>query len=133
MQSSFIAGTEASATFLTWALTELMHKPETLKRVQDEVDSVVGRERLVREQDIPQLQLLGAIIKETFRLHSSPFLIPRQPSENTKVAGYDIPSTARVFVSIWAIQRDPAVWEQPLEFLPDRFLEKTRDFSRIVV
>lgn len=100
-----------------------------MKRAQDEVDSVVGRERLVREEDVPQLKFLGAIVKETLRLHQSLFLIPRQPTQNCQVGGYDIPSNARVFVNVHAICRDPAVWERPVEFVPQRFLDKSIDFN----
>ncbi|CAM6091206.1 unnamed protein product [Calypogeia fissa] len=130
LQASFIAGTESTSSAMQWALTELVRHPKLMKKVQDEVDFVVGRERMVRDDDIPQLKLLEAVVKETLRLHPpGPFLLPRQPIQNCKVGGYDIPSTARVFVSTWAIGRDPAVWENPLEFLPERFLDNPRDFN----
>lgn len=109
---------------------ELIRNPTLRKKLQDEVDGVVGRDRLVQEADLPRMPLLDAVVKETLRLHPpGPFLLPRQPSQNSKVGGYDIPSNARVFVSLWAIGRDPDVWERPLEFLPERFLDKPRDYN----
>ncbi|XP_057505550.1 cytochrome P450 76C3-like [Actinidia eriantha] len=49
------------------------------------------------------------------------------PGENhwkaiVRVLSYYIPQNTRLFVNVWAIGRDPNVWENPLEFDPDRFL-----------
>ncbi|KAK1305741.1 Geraniol 8-hydroxylase [Acorus calamus] len=73
-------------------------------------------------------------MKEVLRLHPAlPLLVPHRPSEPATVAGYAVPKDARVFVNVWAIHRDGSVWEDPLEFRPERFLgeenEKRRDFS----
>jgi cytochrome P450 len=46
-----------------------------------------------------------------------------------KFRGYDIPQKTRVFINLWAIQRDPTVWERPEEFLPERFKDNPVDFK----
>uniref|UniRef100_A0A804LKQ0 trimethyltridecatetraene synthase n=1 Tax=Zea mays TaxID=4577 RepID=A0A804LKQ0_MAIZE len=115
-------GTDTSAVTVEWAMSELLRNPEVLAKATEELDRVVGRNRLVAEGDIPSLPYLDAVVKETLRLHPvAPLLTPRLCREDVSVGGYDIPAGARVFVNAWAIGRDPAVWEAPLEFRPERF------------
>lgn len=119
----FTAGTDTSASTVEWAIAELIRHPKMMKRLQEEIDSVVGRDRRrLKETDIPKLPYLQAVVKETFRLHpSTPLLLPRLAAEACEVEGYYIPKNARLLVNAWGIQRDPDVWERPLEFDPERF------------
>ncbi|XP_044960292.1 flavonoid 3'-monooxygenase CYP75B4-like [Hordeum vulgare subsp. vulgare] len=119
----FVAGTETTSTIVEWAVAELIRHPDMLKRAQEELDAVVGRDKLVAESDLPRLAFLGAVIKETFRLHpSTPLSLPRMASEECEVAGYRIPKGTELLVNVWGIARDPALWPDPLEFRPARFL-----------
>ncbi|KAJ6830775.1 flavonoid 3'-monooxygenase-like [Iris pallida] len=119
----FTAGTDTSSSTVEWALAELIHHPDILKKAQEELDSVVGRNRLVLESDLPKLPLLHAIVKENFRLHpATPLSIPRLASEECIVDGHRIPKNATLMVNVWGIARDPGVWSDPLEFRPARFL-----------
>ena len=56
----------------------MMNNPEVLEKATNEIDSVVGKERLVDEHDIPQLNYLKACIRESIRLH------PRVPFKDRK-------------------------------------------------
>jgi flavonoid 3'-monooxygenase len=124
-----VGGTESPSTTMEWAIAELIKNPKLLKRVQDEIDSVVGRDRPVTEDDLSEMKFLNAVIKETFRLHpTAAYLHPRQGSADCKVGGYDIPSNAHIYINIWHIGRDEGSWENPLEFNPERFLDPKRPF-----
>nr|AUI38391.1 flavanone 3',5'-hydroxylase [Petunia x hybrida] len=119
----FTAGTDTSSSAIEWALAEMMKNPAILKKAQAEMDQVIGRNRRLLESDIPNLPYLRAICKETFRKHpSTPLNLPRISNEPCIVDGYYIPKNTRLSVNIWAIGRDPQVWENPLEFNPERFL-----------
>ncbi|KAL5714272.1 flavonoid 3',5'-hydroxylase [Ranunculus cassubicifolius] len=119
----FAGGFETSSSTIEWALTEMMKNPRILIRAQAEMDQIVGRNRRVEESDIPNLPYLQAICKETFRKHpSTPLSLPRVSLEPCEVNGYCIPKGTRLNINIWAIGRDPNIWENPLEFDPDRFL-----------
>ncbi|KAK1296611.1 Flavonoid 3'-monooxygenase [Acorus calamus] len=119
----FVAGTDTSASTAEWALAELVRHPSILRRAQQELDSVVGRDRLVSEPDLARLPFLQAVIKETFRLHpSTPLSLPHMATDDCEINGYHIPSGSTLFVNVWAIARDPDVWADPLEFNPARFL-----------
>ncbi|EXC30900.1 Cytochrome P450 93A1 [Morus notabilis] len=117
----FAAGTDTSAITVEWALAELINHPSMMNKAREEIDTVVGKSRLVEESDIVNLPYLQATVKETLRLHPSP-LIVRESSEKCTINGYDIPEKTQVFVNVWAIGRDPRHWEEPLEFKPERFL-----------
>ncbi|KAI4335917.1 hypothetical protein L6164_014513 [Bauhinia variegata] len=119
----FTAGTDTSSSTTEWAIAELLRHPKMLTRVQEELDSVVGRDRVVTELDLPHLPYLQAVIKETFRLHpSTPLSLPRIAAESREIFGYHIPKGATLLVNVWAIARDPKEWSDPLEFRPERFL-----------
>ncbi|KAK1551453.1 hypothetical protein QYE76_018271 [Lolium multiflorum] len=119
----FVAGTETTSSIVEWAVAELIRHPDILKQAQEELDAVVGCDRLVSESDLPRLTFFNAIIKETFRLHpSTPLSLPRMASEECEVAGYHIPRGTELLVNVWGIARDPALWPDPLEYQPARFL-----------
>lgn len=127
-QDLIAGGTESSAVTVEWAISELVKKPEIFKKATEELDRVIGKDRWVEEKDIANLPYVYAIAKETMRLHPvAPFLVPREAREDCKVDGYDIPKGTIVLVNTWTIARDSEVWENPYEFMPERFLGKDID------
>jgi cytochrome P450 len=115
-----------------WALVELIRHPNVIKKVQDELDDVVGQERVVDENDIPQLKYLQAVVKETFRLHApGPLLIPHENQEACEIGGYHIPAKSQIFVNVWAVHRHPSAYENPFDFNPERFVENLIDVKGV--
>jgi cytochrome P450 len=80
-----IAGTDTTSTTIEWALAELVKNPKIMKKIQDELDDVVGHDRIVDEDDILQLKYLQAVVKETLRFHVTIPLITRECMTNCKV------------------------------------------------
>lgn len=127
-QDLIAGGTESSAVTVEWAISELLRRPEIFKKATEELDRVIGRERWVEEKDIVDLPYVNAIVKEVMRLHPvAPMLVPRMAREDCQIGGYDIPKGTQVLVHVWAIGRDPAIWDSPNEFQPERFLAKEID------
>ncbi|XVF52691.1 hypothetical protein PTKIN_Ptkin05aG0038800 [Pterospermum kingtungense] len=125
-----VGGSDTSSNSIEFTLAEVINKPEVMRKAQQELDEVVGKDNIVEESHIYKLPYLLAIMKESLRLHPVlPLLVPHCPSKATTVGGYTIPKGSRVFINAWAIHRDPSVWENPLEFNPDRFLNSKWDFS----
>ncbi|KAD3641223.1 hypothetical protein E3N88_30447 [Mikania micrantha] len=125
-----VGGTDTTSNSIEFALAEMMNQPEILKRAQHELEMVVGKDNIVEESHINKLPYLHAIMKETLRLHPAlPLLVPHCPSYSCVIGGYTVPKGARVFVNAWAIHRDPATWENPLEFRPERFLDAKWDYT----
>lgn len=126
LQNLLIAGSDTAANTLVWILSELMRNPEVRDKLRRELDDVVGQERLVHEADLVNLEYLQAVVKEALRLHPpAPLLVPHSNVSATTVAGYDVPVDTRVFVNVYAIQRDPTVWENALKFDPQRFIDRS--------
>ncbi|XP_010543251.1 PREDICTED: cytochrome P450 93A2-like [Tarenaya hassleriana] len=125
-----LGGTDTSSNTIEFAMAELVNRPEIMKRAQQELDEVVGKDNIVEESHITKLPYLFAVMKETLRVHPIlPLLVPHRSSESAIIAGYTIPKDTKVFINVWSIHRDPGQWENPLEFNPDRFLGRTGDFS----
>ncbi|KAJ8764211.1 hypothetical protein K2173_005391 [Erythroxylum novogranatense] len=126
-----IGGTDTTSTMVEWTMAELMLHQDVMLKVYEELDKVVGSNNSVEEFHLPHLCYLEAVVKETFRLHPAlPYLIPRRPSETCTLAGYTIPKGSTIFVNVYAIHRDPVLWQNPLEFRPERFLsEETGNFD----
>ncbi|KAG6556233.1 hypothetical protein Mapa_002174 [Marchantia paleacea] len=128
INNMLIAGTQTASDQTTWALTELMRHPDIRQKVVDELDHVVGRERLVEESGIGNLKYLKAVIKETLRMYPSvPLGVPHEAMEDTRGAGYDIPMKTRVLLNSYGIGRDPRLWEDPTTFNPARFIDSPID------
>ncbi|RRT52089.1 hypothetical protein B296_00029379 [Ensete ventricosum] len=122
-QDMFTGGTNTSTMTIEWAISEILKRPETFDKATEELDRVIGRGRWVEEEDVHHLPYIEAIVKETMRIHpAAPLLVPRLSREHTTVDGYDIPVGTQVLVNVWAIGRDPAVWDTPEEFRPERFV-----------
>ncbi|EYU21052.1 hypothetical protein MIMGU_mgv1a022267mg, partial [Erythranthe guttata] len=116
-------GSDTTATMVEWVMTELLHNPSIMQKVQQEVTNVVGANNVVEESHVSKLHYLEAVVKETFRLHPPlPLLVPRYPSESCPIGEHTIPKGSRVFLNMWSIHMDPHVWENPLIFRPERFL-----------
>jgi cytochrome P450 len=52
----------------------------------------------------------------------------RESREKSIISGYNIPANTIVYVNGWAIHRDPDVWKNPEEFIPERYLDSSINF-----
>ncbi|KAK1552245.1 hypothetical protein Q3G72_013105 [Acer saccharum] len=123
----FIAGTDTTAEAMQWTIAELLNHPDAFKKVRQEIESVIGRTRLVEETDIPSLPYLQAVVKETLRLYPPAPVTTRECRQNCRIKGFDIPEKTAVSINLYAIMRDPDAWDNPEEFRPERFLIPSRD------
>ncbi|KHG23791.1 Cytochrome P450 protein [Gossypium arboreum] len=133
----FVAGTDTTSSTLEWAMAELLRNPQALLKAKKELDEAIGKGNPVEESDVNRLPYLQAIIKETFRMHPAvPLLLPRRADSDANLCGFKIPKGSQVLINVWAIGRDPSIWDNPNSFIPDRFLGseidvKGRDFGLI--
>ncbi|KAF9689460.1 hypothetical protein SADUNF_Sadunf01G0094500 [Salix dunnii] len=119
----FVGGTDTTTTMIEWTMARLMQHQEVRQKVYQELQEVVGSNNVVEEFHLPKLRYLSAVMKETFRLHPAlPLLVPRFSRQSCTVGGYIVPKGTTVFLNVYAIQRDPNQWDNPLEFRPERFL-----------
>nr|AIA24412.1 p-coumarate 3-hydroxylase [Sinopodophyllum hexandrum] len=122
------AGMDTTVIATEWGMAELVKNPRVQSKAQEELDRVIGLERVMTEADIPNLPYLQCVAKEALRLHPpTPLMLPHKANANVKIGGYDIPKGSNVHVNVWAIGRDPTIWKDPIEFRPERFLEEDVD------
>lgn len=128
MQDLLVGGTDTTASTMEWAMAELVKNPTVMKKAQEEVRKVVGKKSSIDEADVDQMGYLKSVIKETLRLHC-PFIMSRESTASVTLASYEIPPKTRILINLWAIQRDPNLWDRPYEFLPERFTNDLVDFK----
>jgi biphenyl-4-hydroxylase len=117
-----IGATDTSATSIEWTISELLKNPRVMKKVQKELETVVGMKRKVEESDLDKLEYLNMVIKESLRFHPVvPLSVPHQSMEDCIVEEFFIPKNSRIMVNAWAIMRDPNSWTDPEKFWPERF------------
>ncbi|KAL2253997.1 cytochrome P450 71A9-like [Sesamum indicum] len=127
LMNILIAGTDANITLTIWAMTILMKNPIPMKKVQTEIRNL-GKKDLIDENEIASLPYLRAVIKEVLRLFPpAPLLAPRETLQECTVNGYEIQPKTLVYINAWAIGRDPEVWKDAEEFVPERFLNSEID------
>ncbi|KAJ7339879.1 cytochrome P450 [Mycena albidolilacea] len=106
----------------TFALAMLLH-PEIQKKAQSEIDSVVGHDRLPSFKDKPTLPYIEALVKELFRWEPvAPLGGPHFVAVENEYRGYRIPAGSIILGNTWAIFHDEALYPEPFEFRPERFL-----------
>ncbi|KAK7280860.1 hypothetical protein RIF29_08393 [Crotalaria pallida] len=119
-----IAGAfDTSTTVVEWAMSELLKHPTKMKKLQIELENVIGLNRNVEETDLQKLSYLNMVVKETLRLHPVvPLLVPRESLEDVTIDGYYIKKRTRIIINAWAIGRDPKAWSDNANmFYPERF------------
>ncbi|XP_054771827.2 cytochrome P450 2U1-like [Lytechinus pictus] len=120
----FAAGTETTATTLKWALMYMVLHRDVQEKIHKELDDVVGRNRLPRLTDRPNLPYTEATLLEIQRFASiTPLGVPHAPVKDVVLNGYDIPKGTVIIPNLWAIHHDPDLWKNPDEFNPERFLD----------
>lgn len=128
-QDLLAAAIDPTAATMEWAMTELIRHPRVMKKLQKEIESVVGLDRMVDESDLDKVEYLEMVIKEILRFRPvSPLLIPHESTENCTIDGFHIPKESTVVFNMYTIGRDPSFWKDPEEFIPERFVDSKVDY-----
>lgn len=116
----FMAGYDTTAMGLAWTLHLLLQHPESLARLQAEIDQVLAG-RTPTFADLPHLPYARMVFQEALRLYPPVAWLPRTAIADDLIDGYPIPAGATVIVPIFVIQQHPAFWPDAAEFRPERF------------
>lgn len=116
----FTAGHETTANALVWTWYLLSQHPQVYRQLQHEIDTVLqGKAPTI--SDLPKLNYLTNVIKESMRLYPPVWLIARAVIEDDEIGGYYIPAKSVMLVSPYITHRYASVWENPEGFDPERF------------
>ncbi|KAI6694716.1 hypothetical protein NL676_022426 [Syzygium grande] len=118
------AGTDTTSTALQWIMANLVKYPEIQERLYDEIKSVVGHgAEQVKEEDLQKMGYLKAVVLEGLRRHPpAHFVVPHAVTEDAELGGYVIPKDGSINFMVAEMGWDPEVWEDPMAFKPERFL-----------
>ncbi|KAI0454861.1 cytochrome P450 [Xylaria acuta] len=125
-----LAGSETTATALATATYYLLRNPEIMKKMQQEVRSSFSSYDEISGKSTQRLRYLKAVMLEAMRIYPPlPFALPRVvPPPGESVDGHYLPGGTIVYTSPYAASMDPANFQDPTRFMPERWLgEKTRD------
>ncbi|XP_067140643.1 vitamin D 25-hydroxylase-like isoform X1 [Centruroides vittatus] len=129
MATILAAGFDTTAASLSWTVLALATYPKIQRKVQKEIDAVFGTEHPVWEDRL-RLPYTQAVIMEIQRWRTIlPLSGLRYALSDCKIREYTIPKGTTVLLNIWSIHNDPSYWDNPEEFVPERFL--TEDGSSI--
>ncbi|XP_006821190.1 cytochrome P450 2J6-like, partial [Saccoglossus kowalevskii] len=121
----FFGGTDTTLTSLQWAFMFMLENPDVQKKVQEEIDNVVGKERQPRWEDKPHMPFTDATILEFQRINPVlPLAVPHATTNDIEFRGYHIPKGTMVFVNLFSVSRDERCWENPDKFDPNHFLNE---------
>jgi len=117
------AGLDTTAGVMKIFFVAMLLYPDIQKRAQEELDSVIGRDRLPTFKDRPRLPFVDAVVKEVLRwCPIAPVGVPHAVTQDDVYMGFFIPKGALVIGNTWSILRDPAFYPEPDIFKPERFL-----------
>ena len=114
-----LAGHDTTSTALTYALWALGHRPDLQARAAAEADAL--GDRRFTHQDIPRLPYIVQVLHEALRLCPPVAAVARKVMADIEVDGYRLAAGTVAIVGVYAMHRDPSLWEDPLRFNPDRF------------
>jgi len=119
----FIAGSNTTLATLRVALFNLINNLHVLEKARNELDRVVGHDRLPSLADRPKLKYLEYIVEETTRWRPlSPVGIPHKSIEDDIYEGMYIPKGTLVYYNTYAFSKDASVYQDPDKFEPERFI-----------
>ncbi|RXW18763.1 hypothetical protein EST38_g7088 [Candolleomyces aberdarensis] len=122
--ASYMAGVDSTTGVLSMFITAMATYPEVQEKAQAEMDKIVGPGRLPDFGDRNDLIYIKALIIELLRWHQiAPFAMPHKTTEDDFYDGYFIPKGTIVLGNAWAVLHDPDVFENPMEFIPERYIK----------
>lgn len=124
----FIAGHETTANALTFTLHLLGNNPEVQQRVYEEMIQIESTTDNIVEQ-LQKMTYLNAVLNESMRLYPPAWITDRQNVEDDRIGQYHLKKDTLIGVSFYELHRNPKYWENPDEFIPERFLGEQKKES----
>ncbi len=127
-----VAGHETTASSLNWLWYLISQHPDVEERLSIELHSFV-KETELEGDDLSRFMYTRQVIEETLRLYPPGWLLTRRALSDDFLGSYFVPAGTEIYIPPYFIQRNPALWERPSEFDPDRFNQDRRQIHRLAM
>ncbi|KAK7052035.1 putative cytochrome P450 [Favolaschia claudopus] len=116
-------GSDTTASYLQSLILALVAYPDAQRKAQEEIDRVIGSHRMPTLNDLEEMPYIRAMILENHRWRPvAPMFMPHRALNDEEYKGFVIPQGCTIFVNIWGIFHDPELYDDPENFVPERYL-----------
>ncbi|XP_074645885.1 cytochrome P450 3A9-like [Tubulanus polymorphus] len=123
----FLAGFDTTASLLSFAAYNLALNPTEQEKLCEEFEEKIGYDDELTYDNVGKLEYMEMVINETLRLFPPALRFDRICNETTEIDGVLFEKGIDVTVPVYAIHRDPDIWEDPESFKPERFSAENRE------
>ncbi|KAK9981878.1 hypothetical protein ABG768_001401 [Culter alburnus] len=121
------AGYETSSSTLMFFFYNLATNPETMKKLQEEIDETFPDKAPVDYEAVMNMDYLDAALSESLRLYPVAARLERVCKKTVDINGLIIPKDMVVVIPTFALHRDPDYWSEPESFKPERFTKGNKE------
>ncbi|KAI6192786.1 (pine wood nematode) hypothetical protein [Aphelenchoides fujianensis] len=126
----WLAGQESTSTKITWCIGFLVGHPEVQQKMHEELDRVIGSDRMIAMSDRLSLPYTNSVVLENLRITTVGLNVPRRTTRPVELAGRVLPVGTIVMPQVSAVCFDPQHFEKPHTFDPTRFLDEKGQLKR---
>lgn len=125
----FTGGARGCAATIKWALLYIIRNPEISEKVFEEIVAAQKAGPCNYSESQSKLPFTSAVILESIRCRPAvPISINHRATQDATLMGFDVPKDTQLVSNHWAIHHDPALWEDPEQFNPKRFINEQGEF-----
>ncbi|XP_063780142.1 cytochrome P450 2D20-like [Pseudophryne corroboree] len=131
MADLFVAGTDTTSNTLRWSLLMMLLHPHIQEKVHEEIDRVIGRDKLPTTEDASNMPFTNAVIYEVQRYGNIlPMALLHMTCRDTNIQGFDIPKGTTIIPNLTSVLKDETIWKKPYQFYPEHFLDAEGKFVK---
>uniref|UniRef100_A0A8B9GX50 unspecific monooxygenase n=1 Tax=Astyanax mexicanus TaxID=7994 RepID=A0A8B9GX50_ASTMX len=121
------AGYETTSSTLSFFFYNIATNPETMKKLQQEIDQTIPNESLIQYDAVMNMDYLDAALSESLRLYPPAARLERVCKKTVEINGLTIPQNTVVLAPVFPLHRDPEYWPEPDTFKPERFTKGNKE------